>query len=125
MLGVEISCRDLRKITLRFDPHQQQSTGVDPRNLLINHFFLFSPEKKENVFAYHYFNACLNEKSPLLKPRPKPTGYMRYSGKEEFSRMGLPNHNWRISYANQNYGLTPSYPSVICVPERFDDQFLK
>jgi len=44
---------------------------------------------------------------------------------EEYTRMGvLKSPRWRITSANNNYELCPSYPSVLCVPSTISDEVL-
>lgn len=47
-----------------------------------------------------------------------------YQPHEELARMGVPNSQWRVSSANANYELSPTYPAVLCVPASIDDQHL-
>lgn len=93
MLAIELSCRDLRRIYIRFDSHQQQSTGSDPRlvlfflrffidffrNQILHHLSLFTPEKKENIFAYQYFETCRKEKTAYINEPLNQYGYYRYN----------------------------------------------
>ena len=48
-----------------------------------------------------------------------------YKPMEEFKRMGIPDSHWRITNANQNYALCPSYPAELCVPACISDDVLK
>ncbi len=41
----------------------------------------------------------------------------RYVPVTEFKRMGLPNRFWRLSDANKDYKLCPTYPALLAVPE--------
>lgn len=49
-----------------------------------------------------------------------------YNADEEYDRQGIKNplSHWRISEANLNYELCPSYPRVLAVPMRVSDQML-
>jgi len=125
-LGIDLYCRDLRRITIKFDSHQQQSTGTDPRNQILHHLSLFTPEKKENIFAYQHYKVCVTEKVPSAKDGVcNNYGYVRYNYEAEFKRLGLPNNYWKISDINKNYELCSSYPAVLCLPQHFENTFIK
>eukprot|EP00038_Savillea_parva_P008318 m.176171 g.176171 ORF g.176171 m.176171 type:complete len:554 (+) comp14120_c0_seq1:37-1698(+) len=54
----------------------------------------------------------------------KPDGWAVYDEDEENARLGVPNSKWRISTANKDYSLCPTYPKQLIVPADVDDATL-
>jgi hypothetical protein len=50
--------------------------------------------------------------------------WLMYDPHNEFKRMGVPNSNWRVSYANVQYELCETYPAVLAFPKSVDDESL-
>ncbi|EFA84568.1 Myotubularin-related protein 2 [Heterostelium album PN500] len=48
-----------------------------------------------------------------------------YNVEDEFLRLQFPVDNWRITYANRDYSLCPTYPSLFVVPVTVTDDDLK
>ena len=43
----------------------------------------------------------------------------------EYFRLGLPDGRWRISTINENYDFSPTYPSLLAVPDCLDDEQIR
>lgn len=66
------------------------------------------------------------------KPSPqerKINGWTLYDPREEFRRQGISekqqDRGWRISNINKDYSFSPTYPSVLVVPNRISDSTLR
>lgn len=74
----------------------------------------------EKLYAFHY--------KPVAKERPIK-GWQLYDAKKEFRRQGISekqqDRGWRISNLNQDYSFSPTYPSVLVVPNRISDSTLR
>ncbi len=53
------------------------------------------------------------------------TGWSAYNAMDEFVRMGVPNRNWRMTNVNIHYELCSTYPQILAVPAKIDDEILK
>jgi hypothetical protein len=53
-------------------------------------------------------------------PRYDPASLMV----QEFTRQGVPTSHWRLSFANKDYRMCDTYPSVLCVPVGFKDDHM-
>ncbi|KAL7690342.1 putative FYVE zinc finger, protein-tyrosine phosphatase, catalytic, Zinc finger, FYVE/PHD-type [Plasmopara halstedii] len=53
-------------------------------------------------------------------------GWQIYNAVEDFKRMGISSstNRWRLSYANDQYELCPTYPSILAVPSSVSDSLL-
>ncbi|GAM26603.1 hypothetical protein SAMD00019534_097780 [Acytostelium subglobosum LB1] len=54
-----------------------------------------------------------------------PSMDIAYNVEEEFIRQGFPPKEWRITYANKDYKLCPTYPSLFIVPQSVTDDDLR
>ena len=78
----------------------------------------------QNNFALYY--------QPSIKTNDESDGWTIYEPVREFMRMGVLSNAapgkrrqaWRISTANRDYELCPTYPATLIVPERFTDEGL-
>eukprot|EP01038_Epipyxis_sp_PR26KG_P007878 gene7878-10694_t len=51
-------------------------------------------------------------------------GWNVYEPLLEYQRLGIPNKQWRVTEANSQYQLCPTYPSVLVVPSTVEDELL-
>ena len=47
--------------------------------------------------------------------------YSIYNPEEEYKRMQIPDKDWRLSFLNKNYELSPTYPNICAVPTNLSD----
>lgn len=52
-------------------------------------------------------------------------GWELFNTEIEFSKLFALSQDWRISHANNNYELCPSYPAIVVVPKNISDDTLK
>lgn len=71
------------------------------------------PPKIEFVFAFYHRNK-------LVIPA-ECDGWNLYNPVEEFSRLGIPNVQFRLSSANSNFSLCSTYPAILAVPNCISD----
>lgn len=74
----------------------------------------------DKLYAFNY--------KPVAKER-QIKGWELYDIKEEFRRQGISekqqDRGWRISSINKDYSFSPTYPSVLVVPNRISDSTLR
>lgn len=74
----------------------------------------------EKLYAFNY-------KTTLVERKIK--GWNLYDPRDEFRRQGisekLQDRGWRISSINKDYNFSPTYPSVLVVPNRISDSTLR
>ncbi|KAJ6502293.1 protein-tyrosine phosphatase-like protein [Mycena sanguinolenta] len=60
-------------------------------------------------------------------PLPTSTGWIMYSPRDEFMRMGIGSRTkaWRFTDINKDYSFSPTYPSRLVVPTRISDTTLQ
>ncbi|WPH03395.1 Hypothetical protein R9X50_00627400 [Acrodontium crateriforme] len=120
--AIRIRCRDFQMMALHFHPSSTKS----PDNLAREVFFSLRSRccvnRIEDMLAFHF--QCPKEELEADTPV--------YDAKREFARMGIsekaaegPGSAWRISDINSEYGFSPTYPSVLCVPRAVSDNMLK
>eukprot|EP00013_Stygamoeba_regulata_P018326 CAMPEP_0177679270 /NCGR_PEP_ID=MMETSP0447-20121125/29505_1 /TAXON_ID=0 /ORGANISM="Stygamoeba regulata, Strain BSH-02190019" /LENGTH=1069 /DNA_ID=CAMNT_0019188433 /DNA_START=92 /DNA_END=3301 /DNA_ORIENTATION=- len=101
---VELVCKDFRVLRLAFSSPSVRKEFTD----------CCLPARLKHTFAFRY----------SYKVAPAQDGWQFYDPAEELERFGLPNHQWRISEANSNYELAPSYPRVLVIPSHIQDKEL-
>lgn len=74
-----------------------------------------APQRESDAFAFAYY---------LGTPEPRAVWPSVYSAEEEFRRIGW-GVSFRLSLANQNFGICDSYPSRFVVPASVSDDDLK
>ncbi|KAI6182167.1 Phosphatidylinositol-3,5-bisphosphate 3-phosphatase [Aphelenchoides bicaudatus] len=85
--GIQIKCKDLRKIILFCKPENHSRRDL-----------------YENLRLYAFPNTN------------KLTGWNIYNAQAEFRRMGIPNDFWDFSDINNSYEFAPTYPSCLVLP---------
>lgn len=80
--------------------------------------FVFS---SNNIFAFYYRPDFHPEGIPMYITHIYElvclvNGWDVYDPIQEYGRMGIPNAKWRLTNANSEYELCPTYPSVLAVP---------
>ncbi|KAH3744386.1 Myotubularin 1 [Pelomyxa schiedti] len=103
-----ILSKDLRKITLSFLPNDDAAEAFE----LILDRLSFS-NKLTRTFAFVYQSYYPN------------TGWSVYNTLTEYTRLMLPDSDWRVSSLNHDFLLCPSYPQVLVVPAALDDSVFK
>jgi hypothetical protein len=53
------------------------------------------------------------------------SGWHAYNALDEFVRMGVPNGNWRMTVINKHYDFCSTYPQVLAIPTKIDDETIK
>uniref|UniRef100_A0A672IAK4 Uncharacterized protein n=1 Tax=Salarias fasciatus TaxID=181472 RepID=A0A672IAK4_SALFA len=102
-------CVDMRN--LRFALKQEGHSRRDIFDLLSRYAFPLSSGLP--LFAF------------VTQEKYAESGWSVYKALEEFRRQGLPNNKWRISFANANYDLCDTYPTVLVVPFQSQEEDLK
>ncbi|XP_013879589.1 myotubularin-related protein 7a [Austrofundulus limnaeus] len=70
---------------------------------------LSQPERYEELYCFSY--------QPNAEEDVRRQEWAFFDFKADYSRMGLPNAQWKLSPINQNYKVSNSYPSDLFVPE--------
>jgi Myotubularin-like phosphatase domain len=104
---IEVVCKDFRVLRLAF-------SSPTVRKEFMDEMLRCLPARLKHTFAFRY----------SYKVAPAQDGWQFYDPAEELERFGLPNHQWRISEANSNYELAPSYPRVLVIPSHIQDKEL-
>nr|XP_033799869.1 myotubularin isoform X2 [Geotrypetes seraphini] len=107
--GLDITCKDMRN--LRFALKQEGHSRRDIFDVLTKHAF---PQSHGLPF-YAFVN---DEKFP-------ENGWTVYEPMAEYTRQGLPNNLWRITFLNKNYELCDTYPTLLVVPYNAPDDLSK
>eukprot|EP01102_Stenamoeba_stenopodia_P002829 TRINITY_DN1269_c0_g2_i1.p1 TRINITY_DN1269_c0_g2~~TRINITY_DN1269_c0_g2_i1.p1 ORF type:complete len:741 (+),score=156.13 TRINITY_DN1269_c0_g2_i1:149-2371(+) len=82
------------------------------------------PPELNSLFAFTYKQYFIKEVGKGQDIR-KYTNPDIYDPIREYQRIGIPCAGYRISTANQDYKLCPTYPSLLVVPEGITDEQLK
>ena len=115
---VDIFCKNIRKVTLHFvDSPQRKRFYLDLLEVLARHV-------TASLFAYAYLNP---HNQAAAQPHP---GWDRYDARAEYARLGVLSFNmekfgWRLTQANKNYEVCPTYPSLLAVPAQISDDVLR
>lgn len=112
---IRLRCRDFYFVLFHFKDHQ---AAQDAFNLIKARSCRLGNIEKLHAFNYH-------------APKQERTinGWQLYDAKAEFRRQGiggkLQDKGWRVSDLNADYSFSPTYPSVLVVPNRISDATLK
>ncbi|KAK8404525.1 hypothetical protein O3P69_007639 [Scylla paramamosain] len=89
------------------------------------------PQRLENVFAFAFYMWSMEETRELHNALVEPEGQQSYAVRaekmfdEEVRRLGFDlGGAWRISMANSEYQLCPTYPKKLVVPASINDNVL-
>ncbi|XP_045124631.1 myotubularin-related protein 3-like isoform X4 [Portunus trituberculatus] len=89
------------------------------------------PQRLENVFAFAFYMWSMEETRELHNALVEPEGQQSYAARaekmfdEEVRRLGFDlGGTWRISMANSEYQLCPTYPKKLVVPASINDNVL-
>ncbi|XP_036764293.1 myotubularin isoform X3 [Manis pentadactyla] len=107
--GLDITCKDMRN--LRFALKQEGHSRRDMFEILTRYAFPLAHSLP--IFAF------LNEEKFNVD------GWTVYNPVEEYRRLGLPNHHWRITFINKCYELCDTYPALLVVPYCASDDDLR
>lgn len=106
---LEVTSKDMR--SLRFAFKQERQTRKRLYDLLS--ILAFPVSSGRPLFCFEYrLQVC------------EDRGWSIFDMKTELQRLGVPNSQWRLTTANQNYELCESYPSVLAVPASLTDKHL-
>ena len=107
--GLEIYCRDVRSIKLAFraEGHTRRTTFETLSRLA------FPWSTGSDIFACKF-------RLPGV-PCGESPGWSLYDFEREMQRLGVPGRGWRITRANENFKLCPTYAPVLAVPASLDD----
>ncbi|CAH0486358.1 unnamed protein product [Peronospora farinosa] len=113
---VEISTKDLRQLSFRFDV--VEITKIF--SVLTTYVF---PDKTEFLFAfYHRLSENMLEEEPLL---PCSLDWDVYNDQVEWERQGVfENGKWRVTNCNANFCAIDTYPERLVVPVDVTDEVL-
>ncbi|KAF3770072.1 phosphatases II, partial [Cryphonectria parasitica EP155] len=113
--SIRIQGRDFYYINLHFPDNK---TAQDTFNFIKVRTCRLGSIEKLHAFTY----------KPSSKERAI-RGWEIYDAKEEFRRQGIsekmPDRGWKITDVNNNYSFSPTYPSVLVVPNRMSNTTLK
>lgn len=113
---IDIVCKDFRHTQFFFDGlvSNQTFARFDRAFALIKQHALGEPTPVPE------FAKCSQETFDQL-----PDGWKLFNAVAEFERMGVvTSSRWRISRANEQYGMCETYPSLVAVPVNVTDQVL-
>lgn len=113
---IDIVCKDFRHTQFFFDGlvSNQTFARFDRAFALIKQHALGEPTPVPE------FAKCSLEKFDQL-----PDGWKLFNAVAEFERMGVvTSSRWRISRANEQYGMCETYPSLVAVPVNVTDHVL-
>ncbi|RMX69334.1 hypothetical protein KXD40_001678 [Peronospora effusa] len=112
---VEISTKDLRQLSFRFDV--VEITKIF--SVLTTYVF---PDKTEFLFAfYHRLSENMLEEEPLL---PCSLDWDVYNDQAEWERQGVfENGKWKVTSCNANFCAIDTYPERLVVPVDVTDEF--
>lgn len=51
-------------------------------------------------------------------------GWTAFLPETEFSKISMNTEDWRITHVNKNYSICPTYPEILVVPKKIDDETL-
>jgi myotubularin-related protein 1/2 len=103
---IDIECRDFRNLRLTFaNPAVRQHLF----EVLYARTF---PRFPQELFAFFY------------KPTYPNLGWETYNIENEFRRMQVPAHLWRVTQVNRHYAKSSTYPPLLMVPNAIDDSKL-
>ncbi|RXG58288.1 Myotubularin-related protein 4 [Armadillidium vulgare] len=128
VLGLQILCKDARSYKCTFPSGEMCLKWQKMINDVI-----MSPNSLEKIFAFTYYHSTLIEYPELHSYYSSHMGgcfsYAQRSNRifdDEVKRLGFDIVGaWRISLANDNYQLCPSYPRRIIVPSSISDKILE
>jgi Myotubularin-like phosphatase domain/SH3 domain len=125
---ISISCKDSRQISVRLTKKKKHG-----RKTLLALIEEHLPKTQTATFAFELFRALR-----LADPTPPFNGWRLYSVKRDLARicgsaLAVPGAaidedlppGWRISAANSNFQLCPTYPRWIGVPQSITDEVLE
>ncbi|KAG8161563.1 hypothetical protein KVR01_008550 [Diaporthe batatas] len=112
---MRLRCRDFYFVLFHFKDHQAAQDAfslIKARTCRLGNI--------ENLHAFNYH---------APKTERVINGWQLYDAKAEFRRQGiggkLQDKGWRVSDLNADYSFSPTYPSVLVVPNRISDATLK
>jgi len=82
------------------------------------------PPELNSLFAFTYKQYFIKDVAKGQDTH-KFTNPDIYDPVREYNRVGLPGAGFRITNANQDYKLCPTYPSLLVIPEGITDDQLK
>ena len=114
---VEFVCKEILSFRLGFGEAQ-----YEPFIHLVERIFPVHPNQ---LFVSAYYQACVGssdiELNTLVPESVTTNGWRVYNPLEEFERLQLESHRWRVSSANAAFELCPSYPKHLVVPNSLTD----
>lgn len=108
-----VSLKNFKKLYFYFPIH---SVALDARHAMEN---LKLPESPQDMFPF-FNHPRFAENSRTIPGK----GWLTFSMEEELKRMGFPSEKWRISTANKDFKLCPTYPQLLVVPADIEDGIL-
>jgi myotubularin-related protein 6/7/8 len=112
---LRLRCRDFYFVLFHFHDHK---AAHDAFSFIKTRSCRLGSIEKLHAFHYH-----------APKQERAINGWQLYDAKAEFRRQGigskLPDRGWRVSDLNADYSFSPTYPSVLVVPNRISDATLK
>ncbi|XP_069068507.1 myotubularin [Pleurodeles waltl] len=107
--GLDITCKDMRN--LRFALKQEGHSRRDIFEILTKYAFPLS----HGLLLFAFQN----------EEKYSENGWTVYEPMSEYRRQGLPSLKWRITFANDNYELCDTYPSLLVVPYNTNEEDLR
>lgn len=108
---VRIVCKDFMFFTIKFDDEQESRLAFDTIEDLRH------VPRVDNLYAFIYTPASQEKNF---------NGWTLYDAQAEYERMGALNGDgkWRMTTANKNHQLCPTYPKDLVVPASISDNVL-
>eukprot|EP00659_Diplonema_papillatum_P005513 gene5513-8391_t len=84
-----------------------------------------SDQWRARMFCFSAGNSSLRQAPGRQCFKPLVDGWSILDLEAEFTRQGALQSGWRLSTVNANFGLTPTYPELLCVPSSASDELLR
>jgi len=95
------------------------------RSSILWHSLQLSNKVRRDVGEWHTLYLATHRPLPPVVFAFKYTepfeanGWAVYDPIAEFKRIGVPNEDWRISYANSKYAVCSTYPAILATPASY------
>jgi myotubularin-related protein 1/2 len=107
--GVDIVCKDFRRVTLRLP-----NTPRGSRKAVVEELTKYAFPPLSRLFAYS-----------LEEDLGETNGWKLYDAEQEYARLGLDRDNWRLTTINDGHKFADTYPEKISIPASITDDKMK
>ncbi|KAL1500857.1 hypothetical protein ABEB36_006281 [Hypothenemus hampei] len=120
---LQLFCKDSRTYRCTFENNESALDWYDRVNKAVE-----PPTQVEQLFAfYHYVWAKENGSEEATIRIASQTKFLNHKEmfENEMARLQFQGDSWRITRANENYKICPTYPPYLLVPSCINDEMLE